>query len=610
MVFMPICMKNIKIAFPGGLEESNMLKKIYRLTDEGNRAIIKASLCMCLFNLATLLPVILFALITDEMLNRYFGYTAGSISLWVYWGIALIVLGAIFLAYKITYRKKYLTSGKEDSILRMKLADKIRRLPLSYLGKRNLSDLTSVIMDDVAVAQNTLAIVATEFIGGLLSGIIALVILFFYDWRLSLCLAACLPIAAAVMALCRVISEGTNKRNKQKKLDISDGLQEYLENIKVLQTSPNMETYQKTLESKIKRLIPGQILYELLSGITISISYNTMRLGLGLVIIVGSTRLISGQISTVTFLLFLFIAVRIYEPLTKACEMLGELIYSLVSAKRIRDLLDYPEQTGQQDIQLSQQDIQLPQFDVTFDHVSFGYNQEDVIHNVSFTAKQGEITAIVGPSGCGKSTLCKLAARFWDVQRGSVSIGGVNVNKIDPEVLYKNYSFVFQDVVLFNDTIYNNIKIGKEDATREEIMAAAKLARCDEFIERLPKGYDTVIGENGKTLSGGERQRLSIARAFLKDAPIILLDESTASIDPENETKIQEAIGKLIKNKTVLIIAHKLRSIVDCDKIIVLKEGHLLESGIHEELMEEQGLYHRLYSLQNENIAWTVNSLS
>lgn len=587
-----------------------MLKKIYRLTDEGNRAIIKASLCMCLFNLATLLPVILFALITDEMLNRYFGYTAGGIPLWTYWGIALIVLIVIFLAYKITYRKKYLTSGKEDSVLRMKLADKIRKLPLSYLGRRNLSDLTSVIMDDVAVAQNTLAIVATELIGGLLSGIIALVILFFYDWRLSLCLAACLPIAAAVMALCRVISEGTNKRNKQKKLNISDGLQEYLENIKVLQTSPNMETYQKTLESKIKRLIPGQILYELLSGITISISYNTMRLGLGLVIIVGSTRLISGQISTVTFLLFLFIAVRIYEPLTKACEMLGELIYSLVSAKRIRDLLDYPEQTGQQEIQLSQQEIQLPQFDVTFEHVSFGYNQEDVIHNVSFTAKQGEITAIVGPSGCGKSTLCKLAARFWDVQRGSVSIGGVNVNKIDPEVLYKNYSFVFQDVVLFNDTIYNNIKIGKEDATREEIMAAAKLARCDEFIERLPKGYDTVIGENGKTLSGGERQRLSIARAFLKDAPIILLDESTASIDPENETKIQEAIGKLIKNKTVLIIAHKLRSIVDCDKIIVLKEGHLLESGIHEELMEEQGLYHRLYSLQNENIAWTVNSLS
>ena len=587
-----------------------MLKKIYRLTDEGNRAIIKASLCMCLFNLATLLPVILFALITDEMLNRYFGYTAGGIPLWTYWGIALIVLIVIFLAYKITYRKKYLTSGKEDSVLRMKLADKIRKLPLSYLGRRNLSDLTSVIMDDVAVAQNTLAIVATELIGGLLSGIIALVILFFYDWRLSLCLAACLPIAAAVMALCRVISEGTNKRNKQKKLDISDGLQEYLENIKVLQTSPNMETYQKTLESKIKRLIPGQILYELLSGITISIAYNTMRLGLGLVIIVGSTRLISGQISTVTFLLFLFIAVRIYEPLTKACEMLGELIYSLVSAKRIRDLLDYPEQTGQQEIQLSQQEIQLPQFDVTFEHVSFGYNQEDVIHNVSFTAKQGEITAIVGPSGCGKSTLCKLAARFWDVQRGSVSIGGVNVNKIDPEVLYKNYSFVFQDVVLFNDTIYNNIKIGKEDATREEIMAAAKLARCDEFIERLPKGYDTVIGENGKTLSGGERQRLSIARAFLKDAPIILLDESTASIDPENETKIQEAIGKLIKNKTVLIIAHKLRSIVDCDKIIVLKEGHLLESGIHEELMEEQGLYHRLYSLQNENIAWTVNSLS
>ena len=403
------------------------------------------------------------------------------------------------------------------------------------------------------------------------------------------------------MSLCKLISEGTNKKNKQKKLAISDGLQEYLENIKVLRTSPKMENYQKMLAAKIKKIIPGLVLHELLAGLSISISYNVMRIGLGFVIISGSMLLASDKISLITFLIFLFVAVRIYEPLTKACEMLGEMIYSLVSAKRIRDLLDGPEQQGQEDIQIGQ-------YDITFDHVSFGYNQEDVIHNVSFTAKQGEITALVGPSGCGKSTLCKLAARFHDVKHGEVQIGGINVNEIVPETLFKNYSIVFQDVVLFNDTIYNNIKIGKENATREEVIAAAKLAQCDEFIDRLPMGYDTIIGENGKTLSGGERQRLSIARAFLKDAPVILLDESTASIDPENETKIQEAIGKLIKDKTVLIIAHKLRSIVECDKIVVLKEGHLVEEGTHNELLRQSGLYHRLYSLQNESMDWTVKA--
>ena len=576
-----------------------MLKKIFRLSDEGNKTLKKASLYMTLFNLSTLLPVILLTMVTDEMLKRYFGYTEGNISFWTYGCAVLFVLVVIFCAYRMAYRKKYLAAGKEDLRLRMELADKIRKLPLSYLGKRDLSDLTSIIMDDVAVAANTLSSAATEFTSGFLSGIIAIAVLFFYDWRLSLSLVACLPIAAIVMALSRTISEGTNKKNRQKRLDISDGLQEYLENIKVLRISQKMAGYQEGLNQKIKKVIPGLVLYEFLAGFAISVSYNVMRLGFGFVIIVGSSLLIADEISLVKFLLFLFVAVRVYEPLTKACETLGELIYSMVSAQRIRDLLDYPEQRGEEDIKLSQ-------FDITFDHVRFGYNKKDVIHDVSFTAKQGEITALVGPSGCGKSTLCKLAARFWDVQRGSVSIGGININNIAPENLLKNYSIVFQDVVLFNDTIYNNIKIGKEDATREEIFNAAKLARCNEFINRLPDGYNTVIGENGKTLSGGERQRLSIARAFLKDAPIILLDESTASIDPENETKIQEAIGKLIENKTVLIIAHKLRSIVDCDRIVVLKEGNLLESGTHKELIEKKGLYYRLYFLQNESLAWTV----
>lgn len=566
-----------------------------------NKSIIKAGLCMSLFNLATLLPVILFTLVTDEMLEKYFEGNQEPINLWGYWMVAAMLLVAIYVTYRIGYHFKYMSSGKEDMRLRMELADKIRKLPLSYLGKRNLSDLTSVIMDDVAVVTNIVSKVVTELIGGFVSGIVTIVGLIFVDFRLSMCLAAFVPIVIIVMSLSRVISEGTNKKNRQKKLDISDGIQEYLENIKILKSTSQMDGYQQRISRKIKRVIPGLILYELLAGLTISISYNVMRIGLGITIIVGSTLLIKGEVDLLVFFLFLYVVVRIYEPLTSTCELLGELIHSFVSAKRIQDVLEYTEQSGNTG-------VLIDNFDITFDEVSFGYNNEQVIHNVSFTAKQGEITALVGPSGCGKSTLCKLAARFWDVEQGCVTVGGNNINEIAPEELHKNYSFVFQDVVLFNDTIYNNIKIGREDATREEILAAARMAQCEEFIERMPQGYDTVIGENGKTLSGGERQRLSIARAFLKDAPIILLDESTASIDPENETKIQEAIGKLIENKTVLIIAHKLRSIVDCDKIVVLKEGKVESVGTHEQMMEEQGLYHKLYSLQNESMKWTVSS--
>lgn len=580
-----------------------MLKNSFSISDKGNRQMMVSALTMTIFNLATLLPVVLLAQVTNEMLTCYFGHSENKIFLWGYLAEAAILLAVVFIAYRLTYRKKYYTSGKEDMRLRMELADKIRKLPLSYLGKRDLSDLTSIIMDDVAVTANTLSNVMTEFISGFLSGVIALAVLFVYDWRLSLSLAACLPLAALAMALCKAVSEGTNKKNKQKKLAISEGLQEYLENIKVLRTSEKMTDYQNNLSAKIKKIIPGLVLHELLSGLSVAISYNVMRIGLGFVIIIGSTLLISGKVSLMAFLLFLFVAVRIYEPLTKACEMLGELIYSLVSAKRIRDLLDYPEQNGKEDVAINQ-------YDIVFQNVSFGYNEEEVLHKVSFTAKQGAITALVGPSGCGKSTICKLAARFWDVSKGQITIGGVNINEIAPETLLKSYSMVFQDVVLFNDTIYNNIKIGKENATHEEVLAAAKMARCDDFIQRLPDGYDTVIGENGKTLSGGERQRLSIARAFLKDAPVILLDESTASIDPENETKIQEAIGKLIQNKTVLIIAHKLRSIVDCDRIIVLKEGTLIEEGTHQELMQKDGLYQRLYSLQNDSLDWAVKTVS
>lgn len=307
-----------------------MLKKIYHLSDEGSRRLVKAGLCMCLYNLACLLPVILLAMVADEMLERYFGTVQGSIPLWGYWGTALILLLLIFLTYRMTYRNKYLTSGQENRKLRMNLADKIRKLPLSYLGRRDLSDLTTAIMDDVSAVEGALTNGVTEFIGGALSGLISILLLLLCDWRLGLSLGLCLPVVALVMALCRGISEGTNKKNKQKKLNISDGLQEYLENIKVLRTSEKMGLYQKGLTAKIKKVIPGLVLYEFLAGFSISTSYNVMRLGLGAVIIIGSGLLIAGEISTFLFILFLFVAVRIYEPFSKACEMLGELIFSLV----------------------------------------------------------------------------------------------------------------------------------------------------------------------------------------------------------------------------------------------------------------------------------------
>ena len=577
-----------------------MLSKIFRLSKEGTKTIIKASIWLAVFNIATFLPIVPLAKVSEQMMNYYFEGNQGQIAFIPYIALLLLILILMFVSYKVAYHKEYLTAGEEEYKLRMELADKLRRLPLSFFGRRELSDVTSVIMDDVQTVSHILSQSAAELLSGLISGCVAVIVLFFYDVRLTVCLAACLPVAVIVMALSRKISEGTNKKNRVKKLEVSDGLQEYLENIKLLRTTDMIHEYQKGLETKIKRLIPGQVLYELLAGLSIAVSYNVMRIGLGLVIIFGSKMLVYGEISLFKFLVFLYAAVRIYEPFTSACEHLGDFIASLVGAGRVNELFEEEEQDGLQ--------ADLKHFDITFDNVSFAYNEKEVLHDVSFVAKQGEITALVGPSGSGKSTLTRLAARFWDVKDGKVLIGGKNIRKIAPEDLLANYSIVFQDVVLFNDTIYNNIKIGKAGATQEEVYAAARLAACDEFISRLPDGYQTVIGENGKTLSGGERQRLSIARAFLKDAPVILLDESTASIDPENETKIQQAIGRLIKNKTVLIIAHKLRSVVDCDKIVVLDEGELVEEGTHKELMAQKGLYNKLYNLQCESLAWKINT--
>ena len=379
------------------------------------------------------------------------------------------------------------------------------------------------------------------------------------------------------------------------KVAISDGIQEYLENIKVLKISGNIESYQKGISKKMSRLIPGLILFEFLAGMCVSLAYNFLRMGIGIVAAYGVGLYVRGEIDVKTYITFVLIAVWIYEPLSYTCEYLGAVIASKVAATRIENIMDQKEQQGRSDVNIKEHDIE-------FRDVVFSYNgKEKVLKGVSFTAEQGEYTALVGASGSGKSTIAKLAARLWDIDSGCISVGGVNVNEAAPEELFKHFSIVFQDVTLFNDTIYNNILIGNKNATREQVMKAAEMAECMPFIEKLPKGIDTVIGENGATLSGGERQRLSIARAFLKDAPIILLDESTASIDPETETKIQAAIEKLTRGRTVLMIAHRLSSIVGCDKIVVLDDGKVAGMGTHDELMSKCAVYSKLYKLQCES---------
>ena len=576
-----------------------MLKHIFSLTDRGYKNVIRGILLTALHNLSVMFPAVLLLLLASDMIQNYFGEDSKNISLFAYWGAALLLLLIIYWVYRWTYKETYVSAYEESANTRISISEKIRKLPLSYFGNRDLSDLTSTLMDDTTTVEHTLATGITELFGGVISSAVILLTLFFYDWRMSLSLFICLPISLAVLAISNKVSSSSNWKNRGAKLGVSEGIQEYLENIKLVQTSPQKESYRIRVEQKIKRVVRTSMIYELVMGVFVSSAYNILRVGLGLVVVTGSYLITHGEIDLIGFLLFLFVAARIYDPLTTVFFKIGEFFYSFVSAFRIREIRDYPAQTGDADIKLNS-------YDITFDHVSFAYNTDTVIHDVSFVAKQGEITALVGPSGCGKSTLSKLASRFWDVSEGRILIDGKNINHIDPETLLSYFSIVFQDVVLFNDTIYNNIKIGKMNATKEEIIAAARMARCEDFIHKLPYGYDTIIGENGKTLSGGERQRISIARAFLKNAPIVLLDEATASLDPENETLIQEAIGKLIRNKTVLIIAHRLRSIEDCDKIVVLKSGKVQEIGHHQELMELNGLYHHLFELQRESSVWGV----
>ena len=572
-----------------------MLKKMYNLSKGGRRAIYKSSVWLAVFQIFAMLPLFLIYRAVSKMFESYSNGSRIDFSMVLCLVSGSAIIFAMYFAYRKMYKEKYINAAKENSSMRMGVADKLRRLPESFLSKHDLSDLTSTIMDDIGIIEGVLANQVTEFIGGVIGIGVTLISLLFVNEKMTLALFSVVPVAALAMALCDPISGKTHQKNRNVKLSISDSIQEYLENIKVLKASGNIGEYQKSIGRKMKKLVPRLVLFEFLAGMSVSTAYNVLRMGIGIVAITGAALLVNGEISAALYVVFMLCSVWIYEPLSYTCEYLGAVIASKVAADRIKKIMEHPEQTGKSD-------VHADGYDIEFKHVDFSYNAdgEKILKDVSFVASQGEYTALVGASGSGKSTICRLAARFWDNDSGEILIGGQNIKDVAPENLFKLFSIVFQDVTLFNDTIYNNILIGNKNASREDVLRAAELAQCMSFIEKLPDGIDTVLGENGHTLSGGERQRLSIARAFLKDAPIVLLDESTASIDPETETKIQCAIEKLTRGRTVLMIAHRLRSIVDCDRIIVLDKGGIAGNGTHDELMESCPLYRNLYRLQTD----------
>ena len=497
--------------------------------------------------------------------------------------------------YKATYGLVY----GEVKTTRLRLAERLRKLPLGYFGKRDLADLTETLMGDVNRMEHVWSHVLGYLYGAYISTALIAVCLLVYDWRMAIACLWGVPVAFGLLFGSRKLAAQASERTKKAAVRVSDGIQEALENVREIRATNQEGRYLAGLNQKIDEHEKIMIKGELSTGLFVNAASVIMRLGVATTILVGANLILSGQIDFMLLFLFLLVITRVYAPFDQSLALIAEMFISQVSADRMNEIYNTPTAEGAETF--------WPQgHDIVFEHVGFSYDEKEVLHDVSFTAKEGEVTALVGPSGSGKSTCARLAARLWDVTRGSIKVGGVDISTVDPEVLLSDYSMVFQDVVLFDDTVMENIRLGKHGATDEEVLAAAKAANCDEFVRRLPKGYGTPIGENGAKLSGGERQRISIARALLKDAPIILLDEATASLDVENETKVQGALSRLLSGKTVLVIAHRMRTVEATDKIVVLADGKVAEQGSPSELMEKGGLFRRMVELQRQSADWKL----
>ena len=580
-----------------------MIRKLqhwFALSEEGAKGMVSGVFWCTLCNLSLMAPVGLLFLVLRAMIAALRGGTDPSAGVWGYTAGALAVLALIYWVHRIEYKHTYLSTYEESAARRVRLAEKLRQLPLSFFGKRDLADLTNTIMADCSGLEQSFSHYIPQLFASCLSTLIIAVCLLVMDWRMALAALWVLPVALLLAGGSKYLQDKLGLRGILAKRASADGIQECLESIRDIKACNQKERYLEGLHAKIKGAEDAAIRSELTTGVFVTSAQAVLRLGLATTVLVGGSLLAAGSTDLLTYLVFLIAAARLYDPLSLTLQNLAATFHAKLQIERMRQIEEQPIQKGSEAC--------APDgYDIVFDHVSFGYNEkEGVLRDVSFTAKQGQVTALVGPSGGGKSTAAKLAARFWDVDAGKITLGGVDVSTVEPEALLKSYAIVFQDVVLFRDTVMENIRLGRRDATDEEVLAAARAAQCDGFIRRLPQGYQTVIGENGSTLSGGERQRISIARALLKDAPVILLDEATASLDVENESAVQAALSRLVRSKTVLIIAHRMRTVAGADRIVVLENGHVAQQGSPAELMEQGGLYRRMVELQQESAAWRL----
>ena len=570
----------------------------YALTDQGVQNIKKGAFWTVIVNLVVMGGVSVLYLMMSGFMDTL---TDGSPLPGVWLPIALTVLFAVlsFVTHLQQYRATYGLVYGEVKATRLRLAERLRKLPLGYFGKRDLADLTETLMGDVNRMEHVWSHVLGYLYGAYISTAIIAICLLVYDWRLAIACLWGVPVAFGLLFGSRRFASRAAERTKAAGIRVSDGIQEALENVREIRATNQEERYLAGLDRKIDEHERIMIRGELGTGVFVNAASVIMRLGVATTILVGAQSILAGRIDFMLLFLFLLVIARVYAPFDQSLALIAEMFVSQVSADRMNEIYETPIAEGSETFAPKGHDI-------VFDHVSFAYDRKDVLRDVSFTAKEGEVTALVGPSGSGKSTCARLAARLWDVSKGAIRVGGVDIATVDPEVLLRDYSMVFQDVVLFDDTVMENIRLGRRGASDEEVRAAAKAANCEEFVRRLPKGYDTPIGENGARLSGGERQRISIARALLKDAPIVLLDEATASLDVENETKVQEALSRLLAGKTVLVIAHRMRTVEAADKIVVLADGSVAEQGSPSELMAKRGLFHRMVELQRQSAGWKL----
>ena len=574
-------------------------KRKYALTEKGVQNVKKGTFWTVIVNIVVMGGVSVLYLLMKDLMAVFIGNQTEMNTI----TILILLVAFVFLSF-VTHLQQYTTTYGlvygEVKATRIALAEKLRQLPLGYFNKKDIADLTETIMGDVNRMEHVWSHVLGYLYGSYISTGIIAVFLFIYDWRLAIACLWGVPVAFGLLFGSRKWTSKASEKLKQAAIKVSDGIQETLENVREIRATNQEKTYLRGLYQKIDEHEKVMVKGELVAGIFVNAASVIMRLGVATTILVGAHLIVQGQVDFMILFMFLLVITRIYAPFDQSLALIAEMFVSQVSANRMMEIYDTPVASGKETFEPKGHNIE-------FHHVSFAYDLQDVLKDVSFTAKEGEVTALVGPSGSGKSTCAKLAARLFDVQKGKITVGGVDINEVDPEVLLSDYSMVFQDVVLFDDSIKENIRLGKRNATDEEVYQAAKAANCDEFVQKLPNGYDTLIGENGAKLSGGERQRISIARALLKDAPIILLDEATASLDVENETKIQEALSRLLAKKTVLVIAHRMRTVQSADKIIVLEDGKVKEEGSPEQLYKQNGLYRHMLDLQNESAQWQID---